>query len=108
MLYVHAMVSSLALLPSPLLGPSVWQPVAQVHADRGWHTMICAASAPLTHTGPDVLDAFLAALSMDRELVLVPHSNDLWDTPDRWQEHQTGPVPTVTPIPRRPARDKAR
>jgi len=74
LLYVHVMVPSLALLPSPLLGPSVWQPVAQVLADRGWHTVTCAACAPL-HTGQDVLDAFLAALPMDRELVLVPHSN---------------------------------
>lgn len=68
------MVPSLALLPSPLLGPSVWQPVAQVLADRGWPTVICAASAS-PRTGQDVLDAFLAALPMDQELVLVPHSN---------------------------------
>jgi len=68
------MVLSLALLPSPLLGPSVWQPVARVLADRGWHTVTCAVPAPL-RTGQDVLDAFLAALPMDRELVLVPHSN---------------------------------
>jgi len=68
------MAPSLALLPSPLLGPSVWQPVAQVLADRGWHTVLCAASAPL-RTGQDVLDALLAALPVDRELVLVAHSN---------------------------------
>ncbi len=74
LLYVRAMVPSLAFLPSPLLGPSVWQPVAQVLADRGWHTVICAASRSL-RTGQDVLDAFLAALPMDRELVLIPHSN---------------------------------
>jgi len=74
LLYVHAMVPSVALLPSPLLGPSVWQPVAQVLADRGWHIVMCAASAPL-RTGQDVLDAFLAALPIDREFVLVPHSN---------------------------------
>jgi hypothetical protein len=73
-LYVHVMVPSLAMLSSPMLGPSVWQPVAQILADRGWQTMICAASAPL-HSGQDVLDAFLDALPMDRELVLVPHSN---------------------------------
>jgi len=68
------MVPSVALLSSPLLGPSVWQPVAQVLADRGWHTVMCAASAPI-RTGQDVLDAFLAALPIDREFVLVPHSN---------------------------------
>lgn len=68
------MAPSVALLASPLLGPSVWQPVAQVLADRGWHTVMCAASAPV-RTGQDVLDAFLAALPMDREFVLIPHSN---------------------------------
>jgi len=55
------MVPSLALLPSPLLGPSVWQPVARILADRGWNTMICAATAPV-RTGQDALAAFLAAL----------------------------------------------
>jgi len=74
LLYVHSMAPSVALLASPLLGPSVWQPVAQVLADRGWHTVMCAASASL-RTGQDVLGAFLAALPMDREFVLVPHSN---------------------------------
>ena len=74
MLYVHAMVPSLAFLPSPLLGPSVWQPVTQVLADRGWPTVTCAACAS-PRTGQDVLDAFLAALPKDRELVLIPHSN---------------------------------
>lgn len=71
---VHVMTPSLALLPSPLLGPSVWQPVAQILADRGWHTLTCAVRGPI-RTGQDVLDAFLAALPVDRELILVPHSN---------------------------------
>jgi hypothetical protein len=68
------MVPSLALLPSPLLGPSVWQPVAQALVDRGWPTVTCAASAS-PRTPQNVLDAFLAALPKDRELVLIPHSN---------------------------------
>ena len=68
------MVASLALLTSPLLGPSVWQPVAQVLADRGWDTVTCAATAPV-RTGQDVLDAFLASLPAEKDLVLVPHSN---------------------------------
>lgn len=72
--YVHAMAPALALLPSPLLGPSVWQPVAQVLADRGWHTVMCPASATIRR-GEDVLDAFLDALPIDRALVLVAHSN---------------------------------
>ena len=74
MFTVRVMVPSMALLPSPLLGPSVWQPVAQVLADRGWHTVTCAVTAPV-RTGQDVLDAFLATLPMEQDLVLVPHSN---------------------------------
>lgn len=68
------MFPSLALLPSPLLGPSVWQPVAGVLADRGWHTATGAAPAPV-RTGRDVLDAFLAGLPPGRDLVVVAHSN---------------------------------
>lgn len=68
------MAPSLALLPSPLLGPAVWQPVARVLADRGWHTVICVAAPPL-RTGQDALDAFLAALPVEQDLVMVPHSN---------------------------------
>jgi hypothetical protein len=71
---VHAMVPSLVFLPSPLLGPSVWRPVAGVLADQGWHTTICGVPEPVLSTG-DVLEAFLAALPVDRDVVLVPHSN---------------------------------
>jgi hypothetical protein len=66
-------VPLIALLPSPLLGASAWQPVAQILADRGWHT-VTAAAAPV-RTPQDALDAFLAELPAERELVLVPHSN---------------------------------
>jgi hypothetical protein len=68
------MVPSMALLPSPLLGPSVWQPVAQILAGRGWHTVTCAAAGPL-RTPQDARDALLAELPAEQELVLVPHSN---------------------------------
>jgi hypothetical protein len=68
------MVPSLALLASPLLGSAVWQPVAQVLADHGWHTLICVAAPPL-RAGQDALDAFLATLPTEQDLVLVPHSN---------------------------------
>lgn len=63
----------MALLASPLLGPSVWQPVARILADSGWHSMVCAASP--VRTGQDALAAFVAALPEDQDLVLVPHSN---------------------------------
>jgi hypothetical protein len=65
---------SLALLPSPLLGPAVWLPVSQVLARFGWNTVICAT--PSSPRGPqDVFDAFLQALPMHGDLVLIPHSN---------------------------------
>lgn len=68
------MVPSLALLPSPRLGSAVWQPVVRVLADHGWHTVICAAAPPL-RTGQDALDAFLATLPTEQDLVVVTHSN---------------------------------
>lgn len=66
--------TTLALLASPLLGPAVWRPVADVLTDRGWGAVVCSAGAPV-RTAADVLHAFLAALPTDRDLVLVPHSN---------------------------------
>jgi len=68
------MATSLVFLPSPLLGPSVWRPVPRILAGKGWHTIVCEVSAPVT-TGDDVLRAFRASLPLDRDLVLVPHSN---------------------------------
>ena len=68
------MTPLLALLPSPLLGPSVWQPVGQVLTERGWHVM--TGPAPVApRTGQDVLDGLLAALPTGQDLVLIPHSN---------------------------------
>jgi hypothetical protein len=65
---------SLALLPSPLLGPSVWRPVARLLAAQGWNTVTCLPSAAVL-SAQDVLAAFLDALPAHRELVLIPHSN---------------------------------
>lgn len=65
---------SLALLPSPLLGPSVWRPVARLLEAEGWNTVTCETSAALL-SAQDVLAAFLDVLPADRELVLIPHSN---------------------------------
>lgn len=71
---VRVVAPSLVFLPSPLLGPSVWRPVARVLAERGWHTVI--ATVPATVLGSaSVLDAFLAALPVDSDVVLIPHSN---------------------------------
>lgn len=72
--YRLVMVPSMALLPSPLLGPSVWQPVARILAGWGWHTTTGAVTGPV-RTVHQVLDALLAELPAEREYVLVPHSN---------------------------------
>ena len=64
----------LVFLPSPLLGPAVWQPVARLLADRGWRTTTCSLP-PRVLTAEGVLAAFLGALPPDRDCVLVPHSN---------------------------------
>jgi hypothetical protein len=68
------MTFSLALLPSPLLDPLAWQPVAQLLAAQGWDvvTFPAGTAAP---TSQAVLDTFLDALPIHRELVLIPHSN---------------------------------
>jgi hypothetical protein len=71
---LQVMAPSLALLASPLLGASIWQPVARVLTHRGWHTVTCAATAP-ARTGRDALGAFLGTLPTEQDLVLVPHSN---------------------------------
>lgn len=63
----------LAVLPSPLLGPSVWAPAAAALALRGWSVTTCVARDPVTPDG--VLAALLSQLAEDREVVLVPHSN---------------------------------
>lgn len=71
------MTVTLALLPSPLLGPSVWRPVARALTERGIPVL-----APGAHTNgspprttSDVLQAIATGLPSDRDLVLVPHSN---------------------------------
>ena len=68
------MAPVLTFLPSPLLGPSVWRPVARVLTAQGWRTSICTVPAPVLRAD-DVLDAFVAALPTDEDVVLVPHSN---------------------------------
>ena len=58
----------------PLLGASVWAPVADCLRRRGWSVTVAAApDAP--GSAQEVLDAFLASLPADGALLLVPHSN---------------------------------
>jgi hypothetical protein len=66
----------LCLLPSPLLGPACWRPVSQVLSDRGFEVAsggLTSGRAP--RTWADALAAYLAAIPLDRDVVLVPHSN---------------------------------
>jgi hypothetical protein len=64
----------LALLPSPLLGPSVWEPVAGRLRVAGWAAEVCRPLGSPT-SGRDVLAGLLDVLPAGRPLVLVPHSN---------------------------------
>jgi hypothetical protein len=64
----------LALLPSPLLGPAVWAPVASELTGRGRDVLLPAAYGEVR--GPaDVVDHLLGAIPEDAPVVLVPHSN---------------------------------
>ncbi len=69
------MAAELALLPSPLLGPAVWMPVAEELRRTGWPVVACGGDGAAPRTWEDVLRSFLADLPAGRDLVLVPHSN---------------------------------
>lgn len=62
------------LVPSTLLGPSVWAPVARLLADRGWRVQVPAPHVDV-HGPDDVLHQLLAQVPVDEPVVLVPHSN---------------------------------
>jgi hypothetical protein len=61
-----------ALLPSPLLGPETWGPVAEVLRSGGWSVLEQPGAAEPPAAPGGVLKRFLAALPTDRDLVLVP------------------------------------
>lgn len=65
----------LCLLPSPLLGPACWRPVAQVLSDGGWAVADVPLPALAPRTASDVLATYLAAIPSSTEVVLIPHSN---------------------------------
>jgi pimeloyl-ACP methyl ester carboxylesterase len=66
-------LSTLALVPSPLLGPAVWQPVAAVLRERGERVLVVGHPREI-RTPADVREGLIAQLP-DEDLVLVPHSN---------------------------------
>ncbi len=68
------------LLPSPLLGPAVWYPVAAALGELGWSVRATGvAGADRAHPDPtspgDVLAGFLDAVPADTPPVLTAHSN---------------------------------
>jgi hypothetical protein len=65
----------LCLLPSPLLGPSCWRPVADALSDRGWAVARTPGPSRAPRCVADVVSAYLAAIPSDRDVVLIPHSN---------------------------------
>lgn len=68
------MPETVALLPSPLLGPVAWEPVAQALRAEGRSVLVVELPARITRPA-DVLAAFTSALPQDEALLLVPHSN---------------------------------
>ena len=74
------MSPTVALLPSPLLGRLAWEPVR----DALWARQVAAFVVGLPshpETPIDVLDAFVAGVSVGHDVVLVPHSNAGVDAP---------------------------
>lgn len=65
----------LALLPSPLLGPAVWEPVAERLVWRGWRVVVPVSAQAAPRSAGAVLRSFLAALPTDRDVALIAHSN---------------------------------
>ena len=67
-------MSRLVLMTSPLLGSSLWAPVAATLRDRGWDVSVPVLSRFL-RTPDDVVRGFLDGIPDQPDLVLVPHSN---------------------------------
>jgi hypothetical protein len=68
-------VPRLVLVPSPLLGPSVWEPVSAVLGADGWDVSVVPRPATAPRDADDVLAHLLDHVPADRSVVLVPHSN---------------------------------
>ena len=64
----------LVLVPSALLGPVTWTPVADRLRDRGWSVLVPAAAGDVS-SPDDVLAHLLGEVPVDVPVVLVPHSN---------------------------------
>ena len=67
------MTTHFVLLPSPLLGPAVWEPVAMELRGPGHVVTAVVLNGPV-RSPVDVLEGFLSSLP-DEPVVLVAHSN---------------------------------
>jgi hypothetical protein len=73
-------VATIVLLASPLLGPTVWSPVADELTGLGHAIVLPRQSDEPPHTPDDVIAALLddlesAGLESGHDVVVVPHSN---------------------------------
>ncbi|WP_067499370.1 hypothetical protein [Actinoplanes sp. TFC3] len=66
------MKPTIALLPSALLGPAVWQPVHAALTRRGWDVITADGRGSST---AEVQSRYLDGLPDDRPYFVVPHSN---------------------------------
>lgn len=70
----------LVFIPSPLLGPSSWAPVADELRDRGWQTEVTldvrdpARRLPCWRRTVDGVESSLRPVAAERRIVLVAHS----------------------------------
>jgi hypothetical protein len=67
-------MTRLVLVPSPLLGPAVWAPVADELRRRGRSVSVAGPAGPVG-SPTDVVRGLLAELAPGEPLTLVPHSN---------------------------------
>jgi hypothetical protein len=67
-------VPALVLLPSPLLGPATWAPVADLLRSRGQVVRV-PSLPPAVNTPDEVMAGWLREIPADRDVLLVPHSN---------------------------------
>jgi hypothetical protein len=65
----------IALLPSALLGPAVWQPVLEHLRDAGHEAVVAGMPGAGGTSVSGVLTWYLDSLPAGRDYVLVPHSN---------------------------------
>lgn len=68
-------VETIALLPSALLGPAVWEPVQQVLSGTGQEVIVAGRPGAPRESVADVQQWYQDSLPVDRRYLLVPHSN---------------------------------